>query len=204
MIDDENSLAERVRAHDVAALAEYLSLKRKPLAAYVERELGTALRCKVEVDDILQEVSVEAIRSLPGVDFGDREVFSWLCQIAERRIIDAHRHFFGAKKRDAGREVPLGNAGGGSQHAGIIHLLAASMTTATQALSRGQKELHLLAALGKLSAEQREALRLRYVEGMPSKEIAARLGKTDGAIRVMLTRSLGQLQKLLDPEDAPR
>ncbi len=87
---------------------------------------------------------------------------------------------------------------------GIIHLLAASMTTPTRALSRNQKELHLLAALGKLAPEQREALRLRYVENMPSKEIAAKLGKTDGAIRVMLTRSLGQLQKLLDPEDAPR
>ena len=204
MTDDENRLAERVRAHDLAALAEYLSTKRKPLAAYVERELGTALRRKVEVDDILQEVSVEAVRSLPEVEFDHRDVFSWLCQLAERRIIDAHRHFFGAKKRDAGREVPLGSPGGDTQHAAIVDLLVVSMTTATQALSRGQKELHLLAALGKLTSEQREALRLRYVEGLPSKEIAAKLGKTDGAIRVMLTRSLGQLQKLLDPEDAPR
>jgi RNA polymerase sigma-70 factor, ECF subfamily len=193
-----------VKGHDVAALAEYLSIRRKPLAAYIERELGTALRRKIEVDDILQEVSVEAVRSLPEVEFDHRDVFSWLCQLAERRIIDAHRHFFGAKKRDAGREVPLGNSGGDSQHAGLIDLLAASMTTATHALSRNQKELHLLVALGKLTPEQREALRLRYVEGMPSKEIAAKLGKTDGAIRVMLTRSLGQLQKLLDPEDAPR
>ena len=38
--------------------------------------------------------------------------------------------------------------------------------------------------------EHREALKLRYLEGMPSKQIAEKLGKTDGAIRVMLTRSL--------------
>ena len=109
-----------------------------------------------------------------------------------------------AQKRDAGREVPLGSPGGDTQHAAIIDLLAVSMTTATQALSRNQKELHLLAALGKLPAEQREALRLRYVENLPSKEIAARLGKSDGAVRVMLTRALGQLQQLLGPENAPR
>ena len=78
------------------------------------------------------------------------------------------------------------------------------MTSPTAALSRNQKEVHLLAALSRLPAEHREALRLRYIEGLPSKEIASRLGKTDGAIRVLLTRSLGQLQKLLGPENAPR
>ncbi len=204
MTDDEDKLAQRVRGHDVAALADYLSLKRNPLSVYIERELGAALRRKVEVDDIFQEVSVEAVRSLAEVEFDHREVFSWLCQLVERRIIDAHRRYFGAQKRDAGREVPLGSPGGDTQHAAIIDLLCVSMTTPTQALSRNQKELHLLAALGKLPAEQREALRLRYVEGLPSKEIAAKLGKSDGAVRVMLTRALGQLQQLLGPEDAPR
>ena len=107
------------------------------------------------------------------------------------------------QKRDAGREVPLGSPSGDTAHAGLIDLLVVSMTTATQAFSRNQRELHLLEALAKLPADQREALRLRYVEGLPSKEIATRLGKSDGAVRVMLTRSLGQLQQLLGPEDRP-
>lgn len=98
----------------------------------------------------------------------------------------------------------MGTPGGETHQAAIIDLLVVSMTTPTQALSRNEKELHLLAALGKLPDEQREALRLRYGEGLASKDIALRLGKTDGAIRVILTRSLGQLQKLLNPEDAPR
>ncbi len=71
---------------------------------------------KVEIDvaDILQEVSIEALRSLSETDFEHREVFSWLCQLAERKIIDAHRRHFGAQMRDARREMPLGNAGGAS------------------------------------------------------------------------------------------
>jgi RNA polymerase sigma-70 factor (ECF subfamily) len=43
-------------------------------------------------------------------------------------------------------------------------------------------------------------LRLRYIEGLPSKDIAERLGKSDGAVRVMLTRSLSKLHDLLGPE----
>lgn len=52
--------------------------------------------------------------------------------------------------------------------------------------------------LEKLPEDQREALRMRYIEDLPSKIIAERLGKTDGSIRVMLTRSLAKLQQLLE------
>jgi RNA polymerase sigma-70 factor (ECF subfamily) len=200
----DDQLVSRVKAREMAALADYLLAIRKPLLAFIERQLGTGLRRKVEVDDIFQEVSVEAIRSLPEAEFEHRDPFSWLCQIAERRIIDAHRRFFGAQKRDAGREVPLGSPGNDTQHAGLVDLLVVSMTTPPQALSRKGREFRLLAAMNTLPEEQRDALRLRYLEGLPSKEIADRLGKTDGSVRVMLTRALSKLQQILGPEDAPR
>ena len=71
------------------------------------------------------------------------------------------------------------------------------MTTPSAAFSRDQRQLRVLAALDTLPEEQREAIRLRYLVGLPSKEIAQKLGKTDGAIRVMLSRSLGKLQEML-------
>jgi RNA polymerase sigma-70 factor (ECF subfamily) len=204
MSEHENSLVRRVERHEVAALADYLVEVRKPLLVYIERQLGTALRRKVEVEDIFQEVSVEAVRALAGADFEHRDPFSWLCQMAERRIIDAHRRYFGAEKRDAQREVPLGTPGESSQHAALVDLLVASMTSPTQALSRKGREARLFEALASLAEDQREALRLRYAEGLATKEIAGRLGKSDGAVRVMLTRSLDRLQRILGPEDAPR
>jgi RNA polymerase sigma-70 factor (ECF subfamily) len=59
------------------------------------------------------------------------------------------------------------------------------------------REARLMDAIGKLPEEQREALRMRYVENLPSKQIAEKLGKTDAAVRVMLTRSLKKLQTIL-------
>jgi RNA polymerase sigma-70 factor, ECF subfamily len=199
-----DTLIARIRQRDVAALAQYLVDNRKPLTVFIDRQLGAGLRRKVEVDDIFQEVSAEAVRALPEADFTHREPFGWLCQIAEHRLIDAHRRFFGAQKRDAGREVSLGTPGGDSQHAAIVDLLVASLTSPTAALSRKGHEVRLLAALGTLPDDQREALKLRYIDGLPSKEIAQRLGKTDGSVRVMLTRALGRLQQILGPQDAPR
>lgn len=191
-------LADRVRDHDPTALAEFIEGHRRQLFAFVDRQLGTGLRRKLEPEDILQEVSAEAIRALPQIQFGDRDPFSWLCQIAERKIIDSHRKFFAAQKRDAGREVGLGagsdtaNPGGG-----LINMLVASMTTPSQAFSRNVKEARLQEAIQQLPSDQREALRLRYVENLPSKEIAERIGKSDAAVRVMLTRSLKKLQEIL-------
>lgn len=186
------------RPRDAESLAVFIAAHRPQLMAFIERQLGAALRRKIEPDDVFQDVSAEAVRSLPTVELGDREPFSWLCQIAEHRIIDLHRRFFGAQKRDAAREVPLG-AGGGSdtQPAGLINLLVASLTTPSQAFSRNAREGRLLEALAKLPQDQQSALRMRYIEDLPSKQIAERLGKSDAAVRVMLTRSLKKLNELL-------
>jgi RNA polymerase sigma-70 factor, ECF subfamily len=196
---NDAALTNRVRSGDSQALAEFLVARQPQLMAFIDRRLGAALRRKIEPDDLYQEVSADALRSLGEVDLSQLDPFSWLCQVAERRIIDAHRKFFGSQKRDAGREVSM-NAGGGSgstSRPGLINLLVASMTSASQAFSRDQKQMKMLTALEQLPEEHREVLRLRYLEGMPSKQIADKFGKSDGAIRVMLTRSLAKLQQVL-------
>src|SRR6187200_1539016 len=128
-----DELIARIHAHDANALAEFLQGHRPQLMAFIERQLGTALRRKVEPDDVFQETSAEAVRALPTAEIGDRDPFSWLCQIAERRIIDLHRRFFGAQKRDAGREISLATpVSDQSQPAELVNLLVASMTTPSQ------------------------------------------------------------------------
>ncbi len=197
----EEELIAKVRADDSQALADFIVSKRPQLLAFIERRLGAGLRRKIEPDDLFQETSAEAVRSIGEVELAERDPFNWLCQVAERRIIDAHRRFFGSQKRDAGREVSM-NAGGtdDSSRPGLINLLVASMTSASAAFSRDQRQIRLMAALEKLPEDHREALRLRYLENLPSKDIAERVGKTDGAVRVMLTRSLAKLQQILELE----
>lgn len=199
MDDATAALADRIRNKDPQALVEFIELRRLPLLAYIQRNLSAALQRKLEPADILQEVSLSALDSLSQFDLADRDPFSWLCQLAEHRIIDAHRKFVAAQKRSADRERPAGTGGQGSdsQKGGFFDVLVASMTTPSGAFSRNQRELRLTDALKSLPEESQKALRLRYVSGLSSKEIAQQLGKTDGATRVLLTRSLAKLQDLL-------
>jgi RNA polymerase sigma-70 factor (ECF subfamily) len=201
-MSDDDQLVARLRRGDTEALARFVQARRGGLLAYIDRQLSSAMKRKVEPEDLFQEVSAEAVRALAGVDLSERDPFGWLCQIAQRRIIDTHRRLFGAQKRDAAREVSLGMPGPSSSRSSLVDLLVASMTTPSQAFTRNQREARLVEALATLPSDQQEALRLRYVEGLPSKDIAQRLSKSDGAVRVMLTRSLARLQRLLgdDPD----
>ena len=196
----ESELIAGIRGGDTDALAQFLSLKQGALLGYINRQLGSGLRKKIEPEDIFQEASVEAVKR---IDQAFDDPFGWMCRICEQKIIDSYRRFYGAEKRNAAREVSA-DTPVNTQYAGIGDLLVASLTSPSAAFSREHKHLKMLQALEVLPAEHREAIKLRYLEGLGSREIAERLGMTNGAVRVMLSRSLGKLQDELGPDAAPR
>lgn len=187
-------LADRFRQGDRAAFAEFVDSHRNELLGFIQKRMSDALRKKVEPEDILQDLSIRALQSFSDADTIHWDPLQWVYNLAERRIIDAHRRHFGAQKRAASREAGRPT---GDDAESWSDLLADTITSPSTAFSKAQKEFHMLAALDTLAADARDALRMRYVEGLPSKEIAARLGRTDGAVRVLLTRSLQKLQEIL-------
>ena len=192
MSEHDSGTGTTIRRGDADGLATFIEQHRGQLTAFLQKRTGSHLRIKIEPEDIFQEVVADALRAVAQDDWEPCEPLHWLYALCERRIIDAHRHYFAAQKRSAAREAKL------SSSIALEDLLVASMTTPSAAFSRNQKELAMLAAIGTLPPEQQEALRLRYLKGMPSKEIASQLGKTDGAVRVMLSRGIARLQTLLD------
>lgn len=178
-------------------LARFIESERPRVLAYIDKNLGPGLRKKIEPDDIFQELCVAALAAPEQFEVPGREPFKLLCQIAEQRMIDAHRRLVAAQKRSAERERSIDQPLPTGQGA-FIDLLVASLTSASQAFSRHQKEFQLMIALEALTPEQREAIRLRFVDGWATKEIAEKLGKTDGAIRVLLSRTISQLQTMVN------
>lgn len=195
-MDDETlSYAGRIRAGESDALFEYIEKNRPQLLGYIHKNLSDALKRKVEAEDILQDAAVSCLNAFDDIDFSTIDMFSWICQQCQRRIIDAHRHYFGAQKRDAGREVALNQQNpGNTERGGFEKMLAASITSPSAAFSRQQKEFQLAEMVAKLPDEAQQALKLRFVEGLPTRQIAERLNKSDAAVRVLLTRTVKKLQ----------
>jgi RNA polymerase sigma-70 factor (ECF subfamily) len=198
MNDDPRTTLPPNTPEELVALLED---RRQHLLAYIERRLGAGLRRKIESLDIYQETAVAALNAWPTLELGDRDPFGWLCQVAEQRIIDSHRRF-AAQKRASDREVSA-NAAPADASRELIDLLVGSLTSASQAVARNERHAQLNGAIARLPEESRDVLRWRYVDGLPTKEIAEKIGKSDGAVRVMLTRTLHKLQQLLGPDAAP-
>ncbi|PAY19554.1 RNA polymerase subunit sigma-70 [Rhodopirellula sp. SM50] len=198
----ELALIERIKQQDATALAEYIALHQAQLSGFVRSITGEHLLAVVEVDDLVQEVSAAALAGLETAPLEEYSPMDWLQQLARRRVIDAHRFHFDAKRRDVNRQQSLHAAGSGSSSGdsapGLEQLLAASMTSPSAAFSRDVRMMRMQAAVESLGEEQRQAIRMRYAEGLPTKKIAEKLGKSDVSVRVLLSRSMRQLEKILD------
>jgi RNA polymerase sigma-70 factor (ECF subfamily) len=195
---DADGLEEKIRAGDAQALAEFATLHRAQLMRALERKVGSGLRKKLDLEDILQEVLARGVKDLGKVDFDGQDPLGWLYRLMDRQIVDLHRYHFAAQKRDAAREVSANQAlSGGDQSHGFAELLVASMTSPSAAVSRDMRLARVHEALEKLSAEMRDAVRWRYLENLPTPVIAQRLGKSDVATRVLLSRAVRKLQKSL-------
>jgi RNA polymerase sigma-70 factor (ECF subfamily) len=193
--DLTDDLVQRVKQGDAAALAAYFDAERDRLGRFVRSISSLRLLAVVEVDDLLQEVVAAAVAGLATAPFDKYEPIDWLQQVARRRVVDAHRFHFGAQRRDAGRQQSMHGAAEGE---GIEAFLAASITSPSAAFSRDVRVQRMHEAVGGLSDEQQTVLRMRYAEGRPTKEIAELLGKTDVAVRVLLSRSVRVLEKQLE------
>lgn len=189
-----DDLLQAIRRGDASAWPSYLDKLRPQLLTHLERLMSDSLKQRIEAEDILQEVALEACTAGPQQDWAGREPRAWLFQLCERRMIDAQRRIF-AQKRGGERQVALD--GGSSTRPGLRHLLAASITTPSAAAGRNELVAQMQKAFESLTADQREAVRLRYMENLPSKEIAQRMKKTDGAVRVMLARAIRTLQGVM-------
>lgn len=193
--DDDLSL--HVDQTDDVTFAAFFNEHRPKLLKFVERNLGPRLKQKVDSEDILQEVYVSVMKGGIERQPEGKSTFSWLCKMAERRIIDSHRKYIQSQKRSATREVMIGTGAAETNAAGLANLLISSITSPSLAVSREQQQQRLEQALLTLKADEQEVIRLRFVENLPSKEIAKRVDKTDGAVRVMLTRIVKRLEEAL-------
>lgn len=190
-----DQLDERIRAGDTTALAQLIEDNRLELLGFIQHISQDRLLKVVPPEDLLQEVATSAITALPRIANPELEPLAWLKQLARRRVVDAYRFHFQAERRAQGRERAA--APTDDSRMGWEQLIVASITSPSEAVSRNMRLGKMQAAIAELGSEAEQAIRLRYVDGLSTREIAEKLGKTDVAIRVMLSRSIKRLQDML-------
>ncbi len=171
------NLIRRAQAGDRRAFEILVESHRERLEAIVGRRMGRYLRGRVEVEDVLQETFLKAFESIARFEErGPDSFLHWLRGIAENLLL------YWAREHHRTDQLQL------------LTDLPASAASPSKSLRREERFDRLERVLSGFSHEQREVILLARVEGLPMKEVAARLGRSPDAVRQLLWRALQKLR----------
>ncbi len=152
---------------------------RQRLFAYVRRMLPYGPRSDAE--DALQDVFLSAYRSLRA-DERPVALRAWLYRVAHNRCIDELR-----------RPAPM--------PAELPDIAASDLHDPIEQSGRREDLERLVLDLGRLPEQQRSALLLRELEGLPYTEIAVTLGVSLSAVKSLLVRARMGLAEAREARD---
>jgi RNA polymerase sigma-70 factor, ECF subfamily len=203
-----DAFAERIHksiAGDQAALASLLEEAGLALHPEIARQIGPQYRALVEADDVLQVTFLEAfLRIREFVPSGEAAFRAWLRQIARNNVRDAVKELERDKRPPPGRQIRSGSSE--DSYGPLVERLSVTPTTASRSLARSELQSRVEFALRAMPPDYEAALRLYEIEGLSGEEVAARMCRSHGAVRMLLARARACLADALrrDPHFASR
>ena len=201
MEPDLQALTDAAAAGDRAAVERLLERFLPDVRAFVRLRAGPALRARESSSDLVQSVCREILEHAERFRYPSEGAFKhWLFTTAQRKL--QHRHeYWMAQKRGAVGEVPI-DSGQGSSAGDVPDLMSRyrRFSSPSRAASLREEVERVEAAFDQLSEEHREVITLAHLTGLSRAEIAERMQRSEGAVRVLLHRALARLSGLLQPE----
>ncbi|MFC1794359.1 sigma-70 family RNA polymerase sigma factor [Planctomycetota bacterium] len=155
----------------------------------VRLRMGAELRSKLESMDLVQDALMCALRDLGDFTYrNEGDFLRWLTKIAENRLRDNIDKLH-TDKRDIRREIRLDDRE--RTTGGVFVGTAGSIeaTTPSVIMSRKEDLDKLEKAIDKLRPEYREVIMLAKIEELSYSQIGDRLGKSTGAVKMLVSRA---------------
>lgn len=184
MVADTNvelpAIIARAQAGDEMAFGELYAR----YARHILRYMYVRTREPELAQDLTQETFIRVIKGIGGLQYrGEKMFLGWLYTIAGNVLIgQTRRRQIFASSLDDTMDVtdPRGH----------------------EAVSSLFERLSLQHAIAQLTVEQQHVLMLKFFGDMTNQEIAATIGKTEGAVKALQYRALQALQHILNQESA--
>ena len=188
-----DKLIDQASHGEAQALDELLGRYLPGLRAFIRLRAGALVRAKESTSDLAQSVCREILQHMDRYQFqGEANFKHWLYTTALRKIANRHE-YYGADKRDPAKEV------GGSPSASdgpVLECYRSFYTPSEHAMMR-EELARVEQAFERLPEDYREVIVLARVVGLSRAEIAEKMGRTEGAVRTLLSRALAELAELV-------
>ena len=201
----EEVIAE-IRRGSSDRLGELLDTYRNYLHLLAKTQIDDKLRARISPSDLVQEAMLGACRDFAQFQ-GDneRQLLAWLRQILINRLhVFVQQHVL-AGKRDVRREISLEQIGVALTRS-TINLKAgaflADLAPSPSGLAIQRESAVVLADhLATMSPEHRQVIELRNLQGLPFDQVASRMNRKTGAVRMLWMRAIRKLRELMATED---
>ena len=179
---------------ETADVGQPLERYRAYLDLLARAQLPAPLRSRLGPSDIVQQTLFQAHRKRDQFrGQGEAAFRSWLRAILARILADEARRNGPAS---AGRSRSLEQS---SQR--LERWLAPDESSPSQRQMREERLLEQAEAMGRLPEDQRTALELRYLQGLPVGEVCQRMGRGTSSVANLLYRGLKGLRERLGDEN---
>jgi RNA polymerase sigma-70 factor (ECF subfamily) len=201
--DPEQLLAEARRGRG-ESLGRLLERYRNYLALLARTQIDLTVQGRVDASDLVQETFLDACRDFPQFrGTSEIEWVAWLRKVLICNLARVVQQQVMAQKRTARREVSL------EQHLAALDRSSARIEAALVGrhsspsghAQRRERATLVADQLARLGADHREVIVLRNLEGLPFAEVARRMDRSPGAVRVLWVRAVDQLRRLLQAEE---
>lgn len=165
------------------------------LRAFVRVHTNATVRNHESCSDLVQSVCREVLAGAGGFQYrGEGPFRAWLFRTALNKILERTRHLT-AQKRDVRREATQSAIDYGS--------LPSLDPTASQLAAASELGERMERAFDELSDEHRHVIAMSRIVGLSHAQIAADMGRSEGAVRVLLSRALVAYTAALDRPPGP-
>lgn len=186
-------LLTRARQGDTACLGELMQWYVNYLTILAKTQLDRRIQRRVSPSDVVQEAMLAAHR-----DFGDfrgvsqGELLCWLRQILINTLHRVFARHVQASKRDVRREVSLDEVARQVEESACILAarLPAQGDSPSAAMQAREDAVQLANQLSGLRPQYREVIIYRILQGLSFEEIAERMNRRAGAVRMLWLRAL--------------
>lgn len=183
-------LVDRFKRGDQTAFSMLFGKYHRRLAVVVHYKMSEELRGRLEVDDILQDVFLAAAQGLGRFTYQNPGSFmAWLSRIASDTIVDAARHQ-NRKKRCAEELLRFRSESNPNGPEPV------DFATPSRVFAQQESLQILLRKLDALPTEYRDVILLAKFEGLTTREISERLGKSREKVALTLHRALKRFREI--------
>jgi RNA polymerase sigma-70 factor, ECF subfamily len=181
--DELQELVAKATGGDAPSLDALLVRYLPRLRAFVRVRVNPMVRQRESCSDLVQSVCREVLEGADGFRYlGEAPFRAWLFRTALNKILERTRSMT-QQKRDVRREASPGSEADYGR-------LVARDPSASQMAEASELRDRMERAFDLLDEDHREVIALSRIVGLSHAEIAEQVGRSEGAVRMLLSRAL--------------